>query len=665
MSAVGQIRAAVAACETLTLEQLGLALWRAGLPARAVRLPSHWWQQPTSIEAGVWIARSLPAPERWWLVQQRGDQFQLSPLLQAADPSLAPPPPADLGLDVLSVWPALPDLPGPGPGLALHGLEPPLLARFVVPALILRTVLWLLLPLLLGLGASGLLPPARALVLALASFPPALLLDNRWQRFWLNCSERQRALLGLNAVQRLLGQPLAALQGFGGAGGAALGGAVQTLGELVPQLLAAALPALALGIGSALALLLWCGGPGWISVVLVLLWLGLVGVRLRPTAAGRIQQDRHRSLALQRGEELLALAPALRLAGAEQRALAWWQEPERAAQRLQLRLDRADWLLALAAVAALAGALAAAELGLAAVDPARGVVTLMLVGLQLGSAWRLAQQLRHLQRLVPLWTAGQRLMASPREWQPTALDPGPLQGELALRQLSFRYAPSQALVLQDVTFTVPAGAFVALVGPSGSGKSTLLRLLLGFATPEQGQVLFDGRDGCLLQQALLRSQIGTVLQDPRLVGGTLFEVIAAGRPISLEQAWQAAEQAGLGAEIGAMPMGLQTLVTAGGRTLSAGQRQRLALARALAGSPRLLLLDEPTSALDNCTQALVLNGLNQLAITRLMVAHRLSTVRQADWIVVLERGRVVQQGRCDQLLAEPGCFAGLMDRQRA
>ena len=255
------------------------------------------------------------------------------------------------------------------------------------------------------------------------------------------------------------------------------------------------------------------------------------------------------------------------------------------------------------------------------------------------------------------------LVNSPSESRPGASDPGELNGDLEVRNLSFRYGADTPLVLSNVSFSVQAGSFVAIVGSSGSGKSTLLRILLGFEQPLTGQVIIDGQDTCDLQHESLRRQIGTVLQDTRLVGNSLMEVIAAGRPLSVEEAWKAAEDAGLSDDLQALPMGLQTLVPAGGSNLSGGQRQRLAIARALAGQPRLLLLDEPTSALDNTTQAHVLRNLEQRAVTRVMVAHRLSTIQHADVILVLENGEIVEQGSYNDLLKQQGAFTQLMARQ--
>lgn len=661
MSLQQQIRAVLAACPEAGLAQIGLALWRAGIPARPVTLPDQWWREPADLEAGLWIAHDAGVPQRWWLVRQQGaGQPRVLPLEELPAGLGATPMPADLNLQVLSVWPGLSQQEGPTSWQALARflrLQPAVISA--LPAAAVRAVVWLLLPALLALLLAGQLPLAAAGLLAWMSLPLALVLDNQWRRLWRNRSERQRAALGLTGMQRVLRLPLPLLQRFGGGASVGLGLALQRLGEVVPLLLADALPAASLLLLSGGVLLFWRPALGLISLTAVLGWLLLATLLLRPAAEVRSRQEQHRNRAQLRSQELLEVAPALRLAGAEQRALAWWQDAETAAQQLQPRLDRWELLLGWTALAAAAVAIAAA-LGLST----GAALALALVGLVLGSAWQLGGQLQQLQQLTPSWLASQMLLSSPSDWQPAAQDPGELRGELEVYNLSFRYGPDEPLVLDGVSFQVAAGRFVALVGASGSGKSTLLRLLLGFASPEEGEIRFDGRDAASLQHELLRAQIGTVLQDTRLVGGTMFEVIAAGRAISLEQAWQAAELAGLGAELRALPMGLQTLLAAGGSTLSGGQRQRLAIARALVGEPRILLLDEPTSALDNRSQQQVLDGLAELAITRLLVAHRLSTVRQADWIVVLERGRVVQQGKFEQLLAEGGPFGQLMERQR-
>ncbi len=219
-------------------------------------------------------------------------------------------------------------------------------------------------------------------------------------------------------------------------------------------------------------------------------------------------------------------------------------------------------------------------------------------------------------------------------------------------------------MLTDIDLAIRPGEFVAIVGASGSGKSTLLRLLLGFERPSRGTVRYDGEDLASLDLKSPGSHLGTVLQAGRLWAGDLYANIAGATSLGVDEAWEAARAAGL-ADIEAMPMGLYTLVGEGVSTLSGGQRQRVLIARALAGKPRVLLLDEATSALDNLSQAAVLESLEKLAATRVVIAHRLSTVRNADRIVVLERGRIVQQGTFRELADRPGPFAAMLRRQVA
>jgi NHLM bacteriocin system ABC transporter ATP-binding protein len=243
--------------------------------------------------------------------------------------------------------------------------------------------------------------------------------------------------------------------------------------------------------------------------------------------------------------------------------------------------------------------------------------------------------------------------------------PGEISGALEVSQVSFRYTASGPPVIDRLSLQVGQGEFVAVVGPSGGGKSTLFRLLLGFEQPQSGAILFDGRPVESLDLGALRRQIGVVLQNGKLTSGSLYDNICGAVRVPVEQVWQAVRQAGLEADIEAMPMGLHTIITEGVSALSGGQRQRLMIARALVHQPRLLLFDEATSALDNRTQSLVSDALAKLNVTRIIIAHRLSTVRDADRIVVVAGGAVVQSGRFETLSREPGLFADLARRQLA
>lgn len=238
-----------------------------------------------------------------------------------------------------------------------------------------------------------------------------------------------------------------------------------------------------------------------------------------------------------------------------------------------------------------------------------------------------------------------------------------LRGNVEFSHVSFRYDPAGPLVLDDLSLSIDENEFVAIVGPSGSGKSTLVRLLLGFETCSVGDIYFDQTPISSLDLASLRQQVRVVMQNGQLATGSILTNILGSSALTLDDAWAAARQAGLAADIEAMPMGMHTVLMEGVNTISGGQRQRLMIARALVHRPRILLLDEPTSALDNSTQSTVMESIAHLNATRLVIAHRLSTVRSADRIIVLKQGRVVQEGTYDELISSDGAFADMARRQ--
>ena len=264
---------------------------------------------------------------------------------------------------------------------------------------------------------------------------------------------------------------------------------------------------------------------------------------------------------------------------------------------------------------------------------------------------------------LPLFERVQPILEARPETARDGADPGDLTGRIEFANVSFRYLPEAANALDRVSFRIRPGDYVAFVGPSGSGKSTIYRLLLGFERPDSGAVFLDDHDLSSLDLPAVRSRMGVVLQDGRLSATSIFRNIAGPAPITLDEAWEAARAVGFDADVRAMPMGMYTAVPEGGGGLSGGQKQRLLMARALARRPRILLFDEATSALDNRTQAIVQASLKKLGITRIVIAHRLSTVREADRIFVMEEGRIVERGRYDELMTAGGAFAGLAHRQ--
>ena len=240
-----------------------------------------------------------------------------------------------------------------------------------------------------------------------------------------------------------------------------------------------------------------------------------------------------------------------------------------------------------------------------------------------------------------------------------------LRGDIRFDHVSFRYTKSDRPVLDDVSWHARPGEFIAIVGETGSGKSTLLRLALGLDEPAVGTVYLDGRDLTHLDRRAVRRQFGVVVQDGILQQGNVLDnIIGVSNELTIDDAWQAARMADVDRDIRSMPMGMFTVVGGGG-TFSGGQAQRIRIAAALVGNPRILLFDEATSWLDARSQARVMESLHGLAVTRIVIAHRLSTIRHANRIYVLSAGRILQQGSFDELFEQEGLFREMMRRQMA
>lgn len=267
--------------------------------------------------------------------------------------------------------------------------------------------------------------------------------------------------------------------------------------------------------------------------------------------------------------------------------------------------------------------------------------------------------------IVPMYERLKPIITTPPEIDDAKSYPGELMGEIEVFHVNFRYKADGPLILKNVSLKIRPGEFIAFVGGSGSGKSTLLRLLLGFEKPEAGNVYYDGQDLATLDLREVRQQLGVVLQTSRLVPTDIYRNIVGASPLTIDDAWEAARMAGLEDDIKNMPMGMHTVVSEGGGTFSGGQRQRLMIARAIVNRPRILFFDEATSALDNRTQKIVTDSLDAMHATRIVVAHRLSTIINADRIVVLEQGRIVEEGSYKDLLERGGHFAELAKRQIA
>lgn len=374
--------------------------------------------------------------------------------------------------------------------------------------------------------------------------------------------------------------------------------------------------------------------------------------------------------------QLIQGIPKLRVAAAEARGFTIWSRAYATLARLELGERQVQDRVALAnsslAVISRVGLFALAAAMITAPAAGGGLTTGTFLafhvafGTFLAAISSLSNTITDVMAIGILRERVAPLLREPPEVHPRKSDPGLLQGSIGVDHLRFRYSVDGNWILDGLSLEAHPGEFIALVGPSGSGKSTLLRILLGFESPASGSVRFDGQELAGLDMQAVRRQMGVVLQGGRMNAGSFFDNIAAGSQINLEQAWEAARATGFADDIAAMPMGMHTIVSEGGGNLSGGQRQRLLLTRALVHNPRILLLDEATSALDNRTQAIVTESLARLRVTRVVVAHRLSTIRPADRIYVVDAGRIVQSGSFDTLAVEKdGLFARLMERQLA
>ncbi len=366
--------------------------------------------------------------------------------------------------------------------------------------------------------------------------------------------------------------------------------------------------------------------------------------------------------------EILEGIAKLRTAAAELRAMARWRvlydrqqavvaRGARVANRFSAFAD--PWqIITLASLFAAAALLARGDVSTGAF-----IGFLTAFGIFQASLISFCEALLRILLVQPLAERARPILAAELEAASGRADPGALSGRIEANGVSFGYSEDGPPLIDGLEFALKPGEHMAIVGSSGSGKSTILRLLLGFERPRTGVVLYDGQDLAGLDPARVRGQIGVVLQSSSLFAGTILENIRGASDLSLEECLWAVELAGLADDLALLPMGVHTPITEGAGTLSGGQRQRILIARAIARKPRILFFDEATSALDNAVQAVVSNAIDAMRVSRVTIAHRLSTVRKADRICVVKNGRFAESGSFSELIARRGVFAELAERQ--
>jgi NHLM bacteriocin system ABC transporter ATP-binding protein len=637
------------------------------VPLRPVQLDEGWWRGDSgpylvTREDGVFAA-AIPRPRGYELVADGSAQ----PLTQAEALTLRP--------TAWSVLPALPSGPvgiravlarsagvGSRVELAVSGLVALLLAALGIAV-----------PLLAGVVVGELVPLdalSRIVVIgivlvlvAVAAFGLASLQSLLIQRLTMRLDVRATAMVLLRITQL----PLSFFRRYSaGDLQQRLQGLDEVTGQIAGSVVALASMLLLAMSGFVVMLIV---APSLAGLVLLLLLVMAVLAGLSVWAVVRARSSFVAASVALSGLTLSLLMgiAKLRVAGAEQRMLSRWviayADRQRAANRAAIGGQRLGIVAALTPtlvtfVVVVGSASGATPLRLgqftsfvAAAGQTSGALASMLVPIAV------------LLGLTPLLKAVRPILQEPLDQEVDAVDPGSLSGEVELAAVSFGYGPDEPEVLHEVSLRVNPGEFVAVVGPSGSGKSTLVRLLIGLETPTSGAVLYDGRPLDRLDAEAVRRQIGVVVQSAQLATGTLLENIVGTSTRTEEEAWEAARLAGIAGDIEAMPMRMRTFVSDGASTFSGGQKQRILLARALVRRPRIVVLDEATSTLDNRTQATVVESLRHLGATRIVVAHRVSTIRDADRIVVVDMGRIVESGTYSQLMESDGLFARMARRQ--
>ena len=550
------------------------------------------------------------------------------------------------------------------------------LARFALAGL-LAGLLMLAPPVLLGALVDRVIPSGSGWQLLQASLSLVLLavlaafLQALQGTALMRLEALSAARVGAALWDRMLGLPRRFFRRFSTGDLAVRAMAFQDLRDLLSGVVGNALLAVIFLLPTFVLLFLYDTRIGWLGLGLGLFSLGVTLV------VGILQLPLHQRLfAISRrlaGKllQLLNGVGKLRTTGSEGIGFAVWATGYREQKQIEMRIGGLDWhliaFLSAAPLLAAAAVFAVAAPGGSPAVPTGDFLTLYAAFMVFYAAVaRLGGSFSAVAAILPAFRQAEPILEAAPGTGPAGEPPPEPSGDVRLDHVSFRYAEDGPLVLRDVSIHARAGEFVAVVGESGAGKSTLFRLALGLEAPASGAVYYDGRDLGRLDARAVRSRIGMVAQDASLQPGTVLEnIIGLSGDLTEEDAWRAARLAAVDEDVAAMPMRMQTIAGDGSPLFSGGQIQRILLAAALVRDPSVLFLDEATNWLDNRSQAQVMERLAELAVTRFVSAHRLSTIRLADSIHVLQDGRVAQTGTFDELAETEGPFRELVRRQMA
>ena len=642
----------------------------AGIRVRAVTLTDEWWQQ--GIEAMIAFRTEHGAPVV--LLPRQAGGYELADPVSGTRVRVGPKEAADLRPGAYVFYTPLPGKSITIRHLLSFGLRGSVRdLRHMLGLSLVAGLLSLAIPVATGSILGTLVPRgntraavAVAVLLALVVFASTSFLLPRSGAL-LRMQGRMLSRMQSGLWDRLLALPTGFFHQYSVADLTQRAAGVELIQQIIAQVASQSLFALVTLVFSAGLLFVY---NAQVAAVVLVVTLVIVGAG---TAVTWAQIQRLRGMYDARGETssmLLQIVQGIdkvRAAAAESRALDQWSRRFARQARFLLSAQRLS-AVRFALYGALPVTLTLTVFTMVGNSPdlmstSAFMAFVAALGQISASTSQLDLSLGYILNIVPLFDRMRPILEEGVEVAAGASDPGELSGHVALNTVTFRYPGMSSPVLHDIDLAVRPGEFLAIVGPSGCGKSTMVRLLLGFERPEAGTVTYDSKDLESLDVRAIRAQIGVAMQNAAVTGSDILSVIRGDRPLSEDEAWEAAEQVGIADDIRKLPMGMRTMIGDNATTFSGGQRQRLVLAAAIARKPRIVVLDEATSALDSVTQAHVTESFGRLRITRIVIAHRLSTIKQADRLVVLDRGRIVQQGSYQELAETDGPFRTMVRRQ--